>query len=243
MKNLYFTFFLLFAIVGSSYATVQHTVLPNGGILVQPFHPLTVDGTDFGFEYDPSTTGIWVFEQNFNGLHVLTNGFDDLRLFASGDTLSQAVSLNVDGTTAFTHQPGNEPAGIHYIGLKSANGNFAWVKIDVNPGVSYTILEYAIEDDGSDLVAGSTTSIGGSGVGLNEQLALEVEILQNIEAKSLNIRINEGQFKVSIYDINGRNILSLNTETTIDLSGFKKGLYAILVEANGTAFRKKIMVL
>ena len=65
--------------------------------------------------------------------------------------------MNIDGATAYGPSPitpGQEPAGIHYVGVKTDNNSYAWIMIDVVPGVELIIMGYAFEDNGGPIDAG-----------------------------------------------------------------------------------------
>tara|TARA_B110000977_G_scaffold39101_1_gene52443 strand:+ start:1897 stop:2970 length:1074 start_codon:yes stop_codon:yes gene_type:complete len=122
---------------------------------------LTVDATDIEFTYDDF---MGIKAQNYNS--VTGNIFtvtpaetysDGLKLYQLNDPIDGSNFLNIDGATAFGPmplQPGQEPEGIHYVGIKTANNNFAWIMIEVVSGVELIIMGYAFEDNGSPIDAG-----------------------------------------------------------------------------------------
>ena len=78
-------------------------------------------------------------------------------MYQFNDPIDGSNWLNIDGATAFGPMPitpGQEPAGIHYVGIKTDNNNYGWIMIDVLPGVEYIIMGYAFEDNGSPIDAG-----------------------------------------------------------------------------------------
>jgi uncharacterized surface protein with fasciclin (FAS1) repeats len=138
-------------------ATVAYS---TGGGFPTPI-TLTVDATDIEFTYDDF---MGIKAQNWNSptgnIFTVTPAgtySDGLKLYQFNDPIDGSNWLNIDGATAFGPMPfqaGQEPAGIHYVGIKTDNNNYAWIMIDVLPGVEFIIMGYAFEDNGNPIDAG-----------------------------------------------------------------------------------------
>ena len=138
-------------------ATIAYS---SGGGFPTPI-TLNIDATDIEFTYD---NFMGIKAQNYNSptgnIFTVTPAgtySDGLKLYQFNDPIDGSNFLNIDGATAFGPnplQPGQEPAGIHYVGVKTDNNNYAWIMIDVVTGVELIIKGYAFEDNGSSIVAG-----------------------------------------------------------------------------------------
>ncbi len=136
-------------------ATVAYS---TGGGFPTPI-TLTVDATDIDFTYSDFAG---INAQNFNSptgnIFTVTPAgtySDELKLYQFNDPINGSNFLNIDGATGYgPMQPGQEPAGIHYVGVKTANNNYAWIMIDVVPGVEIIIMGFAFEDNGGPIDAG-----------------------------------------------------------------------------------------
>ena len=136
-------------------ATVAYS---TGGGFPTPI-TLTVDATDIDFTYSDFAG---INAQNFNSptgnIFTVTPAgtySDELKLYQFNDPINGSNFLNIDGATGYgPMQPGQEPAGIHYVGVKTANNNYAWIMIDVVPGVEIIIMGFAFEDNGVPIDAG-----------------------------------------------------------------------------------------
>ena len=147
------------------FATIVHvpnvnaTVAYSTGGGLPTIITLTVDATDIDFTYSDFTG---INAQNLNSptgnIFTVTPAgtySDELKLYQFNDPINGSNFLNIDGATGYGPiQPGQEPAGIHYVGVKTANNNYAWIMIDVLPGVEFIIMGYAFEDNGSPIDAG-----------------------------------------------------------------------------------------
>ena len=136
-------------------ATVAYS---TGGGFPTPI-TLTVDATDIDFTYSDFAG---INAQNFNSptgnIFTVTPAgtySDELKLYQFNDPINGSNFLNIDGATGYgPMQPGQEPAGINYVGVKTANNNYAWIMIDVVPGVEIIIMGFAFEDNGVPIDAG-----------------------------------------------------------------------------------------
>jgi uncharacterized surface protein with fasciclin (FAS1) repeats len=136
-------------------ATVAYS---TGGGFPTPI-TLTVDATDIEFTYSDFAG---INAQNFNSptgnIFTVTPAgtySDELKLYQFNDPINGSNFLNIDGATGYgPMQPGQETAGIHYVGVKTANNNYAWIMIDVVPGVEIIIMGFAFEDNGGPIDAG-----------------------------------------------------------------------------------------
>ena len=159
---------LVFCIMTMSnliFATIVHVPNVNTTVAYSAGFPtpitLTIDATDIEFLYS-SFDGIKA--QNWNSptgnIFTVTPAgtySDGLKLYQFNDPIDGSNWLNIDGATAFGPMPfqaGQEPAGIHYVGIKTDNNNYAWIMIDVLPGVEFIIMGYAFEDNGNPIDAG-----------------------------------------------------------------------------------------
>jgi uncharacterized surface protein with fasciclin (FAS1) repeats len=169
MKKINLTLvFCMLTISNLIFASIIH--VPNintsvtyatGGGFATPI-TLTVEATDLEFTYDDF---MGIKAQNYNSVTgniftVTPTGTysDGLKLYQFNDPIDGSNWLNIDGATAFgptPFQPGQEPAGIHYVGVKTDNNKYAWIMIDVLPGVEFIIMGYAFEDNGSPIAAGN----------------------------------------------------------------------------------------
>ena len=176
MKKIKLTLmFCMLTISNLIFASIVHVPNVNatvaystGGGFPTPI-TLTVDATDIDFTYSDFAG---INAQNFNSptgnIFTVTPAgtySDELKLYQFNDPINGSNFLNIDGATGYgPMQPGQEPAGIHYVGVKTDNNNYAWIMIDVVPGVELIIKGYAFEDSGSSIVSGdigivSTNSI------------------------------------------------------------------------------------
>lgn len=159
---------LVFCIMTMSnliFATIVHVPNVNTTVAYSAGFPtpitLTVDATDIEFLYS-SFDGIKA--QNWNSptgnIFTVTPAgtfSDGLKLYQFNDPIDGSNFLNIDGATAYGPSPitpGQEPAGIHYVGVKTDNNSYAWIMIDVVPGVELIIMGYAFEDNGGPIDAG-----------------------------------------------------------------------------------------
>ena len=168
MKKIKLTLvFCMLTISNLIFASIVHVPNVNstvaysaGGGFPTPI-TLTVDATDIEFTYDDF---MGIKAQNWNSptgnIFTVTPAgtySDGLKLYQLNDPIDGSNWLNIDGATAFGPMPlqaGQEPAGIHYVGIKTDNNNYAWIMIDVLPGVEFIIMGYAFEDNGNPIDAG-----------------------------------------------------------------------------------------
>lgn len=246
MKKSILTIIGLLAFCTMSMATVIHTVsgavINYDGTATQ----LTIDGTDIMFDYT-SFSGISLSEPNFNVRCIITQGpppaQDVLVLFSANQTIDTSnYNYWIDAYSGLgTHSPGQEPSGVHYLGLYTANGNLGWVKIDVDPGVSYTIVEYAYDDSGAPTFdAGSMTS---NSIGIEEPNGqLNVEIIQDIQNRQIRIEIRESHFKTTILDMSGKVLHQSDSKMEISTQELASGYYIVSIESNTKSIRQKIWI-
>ena len=168
MKKIKLTLvFCMLTISNLIFASIVHVPNVNatvayftGGGFPTPI-TLTVDATDIEFTY---TSFEGIKAQNWNSLtgNIFTvtpagTYSDGLKLYQFNDPIDGSNFLNFDGATAYGPSPiaaGQEPAGIHYVGVKTDNNSYAWIMIDVVPGVELIIMGYAFEDNGGPIDAG-----------------------------------------------------------------------------------------
>jgi uncharacterized surface protein with fasciclin (FAS1) repeats len=166
MKKIKLTLvFCMLTISNLIFASIVHVPNVNatvaystGGGFPTPI-TLTVDATDIDFTYSDFAG---INAQNFNSptgnIFTVTPAgtySDELKLYQFNDPINGSNFLNIDGATGYgPMQPGQEPAGIHYVGVKTANNNYAWIMIDVVPGVEIIIMGFAFEDNGGPIDAG-----------------------------------------------------------------------------------------
>jgi uncharacterized surface protein with fasciclin (FAS1) repeats len=168
MKKIKLTLvFCMLTISNLIFASIVHVPNVNatvayftGGGFPTPI-TLTVDATDIEFTY---TSFEGIKAQNWNSItgNIFTvtpagTYSDGLKLYQFNDPIDGSNFLNFDGATAYGPSPiaaGQEPAGIHYVGVKTDNNSYAWIMIDVVPGVELIIMGYAFEDNGGPIDAG-----------------------------------------------------------------------------------------
>ena len=167
MKKIKLTLvFCMLTISNLIFASIVHVPNVNatvaystGGGFPTPI-TLTVDATDIDFTYTSDFAGINA--QNWNSptgnIFTVTPAgtySDGLKLYQFNDPIDGSNFLNIDGATGYgPMQPGQEPAGIHYVGVKTDNNSYAWIMIDVVPGVEIIIMGFAFEDNGGPIDAG-----------------------------------------------------------------------------------------
>ena len=169
MKKIKLTLvFCMLTISNLIFASIVHVPNVNatvayftGGGFPTPI-TLTVDATDIEFTY---TSFDGIKAQNWNSptgnIFTVTPAgtfSDGLKLYQFNDPIDGSNFLNIDGATAYGPSPiaaGQEPAGIHYVGVKTDNNSYAWIMIDVVPGVELIIMGYAFEDNGGPIDAGN----------------------------------------------------------------------------------------
>ena len=166
MKKIKLTLvFCMLTISNLIFASIVHVPNVNatvaystGGGFPTPI-TLTVDATDIDFTYSDFAG---INAQNFNSptgnIFTVTPAgtySDELKLYQFNDPINGSNFLNIDGATGYgPMQPGQEPAGIHYVGVKTDNNSYAWIMIDVVPGVEIIIMGFAFEDNGGPIDAG-----------------------------------------------------------------------------------------
>ena len=160
--------FLLSTISTLIHASIVHVTDVNATVEYSEFLPitLTVDDSDIEFTY---TAFEGIKAQNYfsptGSIFTVTPAdtySDGLKLYQLNDPIDGSNWLNIDGATAFGPsplQPGQEPAGVYYVGIKTTNDNYAWIMIDVLPGVEFIIMGYAFEDNGDPIDAGDIGTV------------------------------------------------------------------------------------
>lgn len=232
---------LLLAISNSNFAAIVHQNV-NATVSFDPggfmgTYDLTINGTVIGCGYN-GTSGIWFGDNNFSNSIVVTElgtPADRLKIFTAGQLVDGTWQVNLDGFTSYNEPTiGSETAGIRYIGLKTIANNFVWVKINVIPGVSYQIMEYAYETN-----ANTGIMAGNAGTASLDEISVEnFNIVQNENLMTVYSEFDAPI--VMLTDLNGAKIMDITVNESNDISALKNGLYLVVMENKKRFYSKKV---
>lgn len=237
---------LLIFIMCTTYAhakVIHQTLQPAKAIGQMQSEQVVIDGTTFNIDYDWGLGGLGIFEVGYNSLQIMVDSWDLITLFSAGDTLTPSHTLNVDGFS-WTTGPQDETTGINYIGVKTLNNNYAWIKLEYrNVGNDWfvDVLEYAYEDNGGAIIAGSTTSISNN-VGIHELKPTPFVFTLNSIQKEVTIEAQESNYKVEIFDFAGRNVHQSVSSDVISVAHLKSGYYVISIYSEASALQEKLYI-
>lgn len=192
-------------------------------------------------EYVPGETYDLRFTVNSAGGEVF--GFQ--ATVVKDDDASNAGSLQSPGSFTQLENVG----GRHIIEHSAPNPNSSFLGEWVAPAedvgsVTFYMSGLAANDsgtDGGDGYDGTTLTLMGPPMGIEEALASHNTIIQN------NLLSLQGlsEASIRIFDLNGRLVMSdqMNENIQFDLSSLDRGLYILSIESKGQFSSKKITLL
>lgn len=241
MKKLLFTFFTIAAFTQLKaeivHVTVDETCEFGDGFETGSIVNLSVDGTEITFAYT-DFQGIHLSDPTWMEDIILTNSTpdvytDEIKFFEEGDAVDDSYFVNVDGWTGAIMTPGEEPGGVHFFGFKTVSGKFGWIKIDMIPGESYKVIEYAYENTaGMAINAGQTETDGGGDASIINSDKVSISLFPNPVQNQLNITgIQLAEIsKVEVYDLFGKKVLESSLmDSSVDVSTLETGVYVLHV--------------
>jgi len=122
--------------------------------------------------------------------------------------------------------------------------HYAWIRMDVfkNPS-SITLKDYAYESQGN--VAINAGDMGD--VGISPAIVSQTFAIHNSEG-TVTVSVNDGDISnaiINVISISGQTILTqpvTNKNTEINMNGFPKGIYMIVIRRANKSFSKQILL-
>jgi hypothetical protein len=213
--------------------------LPNGNMLVN---------NSFGslYEINSSGTVIWT-KSSTNSSHA----YRYPECYVRGPVATAGAS----STSVTSGTPVTLNASGYSVSETSPTYNYSWSSnpagfssTDQNPTATpVTNTTYTVTVTDSTLGCTSTASVtvyvttGINADDMNQLLSIFPNPTTGVITITGTENINQ-DFKISVFDIYGKLILSDNNISVIDLSGYSNGLYHLQIQSENSTLNKKVMV-
>ena len=139
--------------------------------------------------------------------------------------------------------PNFQDLGDKYVGVRfQLNGNthYGWVLVSFDATKTITIKEYAYEDQPDQGIISGDTGNGGNTANLVPEIINAPNIMQ--VGNDLIIETEIENFKIEVYSISGKQLLSVRNKKHVTLNDEDQGIYFVIFSSAETQISKKVFL-